>query len=852
MGLAVSLRAQAIADDEAIPLAQQVQMTADWPQWRWSILAGDDALKSGLASMADDLYQQVLAEAIPDSARRAVQLKRVSALIAERDFLQAEAILQAIEPKSGAAYWLREAIISFSIENHPAARQALERVRAGQLPRQDQPWYHLLKGLLAKEDGDLETSSEALERAMADAVSPAQEAHFETILLTTRLESDKDLDELLSLLKDKTEANMGTRPGFGYAREYAVALDRAGQKSQAIEVLQRQLTLVRPGEDDEKAQSLMMIALIAGADSRRGQLALEEILSSSNKPSDMRIALYLLADGERDAEGQRAFMAFLDQLIASGEHPVGDELLMLRARIRLAEGKTEAAAEDADRLLSEYPASSFRTDARWLLAYLAWQEKRYRSAADYLQQIRVSMGPGDEWRFLGQLVADCYFLNGDYETAAGIYQGILQDGAEQSLAPSVGYQYIIALIRMGNYHGAAESLDRLIANNQISPDYRWRAEWNLVEALRRANETTEAFARLSEQLSGTPISRLQPDLRLRLMWLSAFLSFEAGRYRDVPVIVRGALGELREGEAAELPPGEKQTLASSLTLLEGQAQLRSGQGEAGMATLARLRQAYPQTEAAVRSYLIEARYLAREYRSAEAQLRLRALADAHPDSPQAPVALLEAAMMAEKQGQARNYEEATEILKRLLERYPEHPAVFHAKLRLGNLYRKMNQFGVAQILYESLLKDYEGREEDFPLYLAELYRADSLLAQAGGDSARLDGAAEGLDRVMDDPTTPLGARIEAGYKQAQIQVRQGNLSRARETIWLMVTRYLKDPQEYARLGARGRYWLSRGLLELGRMMEESGDTQEAQEVYRHILDYELPGQALVRSRLQGT
>lgn len=848
-GLSMSV---AHAQASEVPLTEDASMTADWPEWRWTILAGDDALKSGLPGMAEDLYREVLQLEIPSDAERSVKLKLVSALIAERSFSQADQLLDEVSSQARADYRLRRAIVAFNTDRMDEARSALSGINPRTLSRSERPWYYLILGLLDKLDALNDSSARWIERAMETSVSPAQRAQFETLLLTTRVAESNNDSDFIDRLRRKADENRGTRPGFAYAREYAVALDRSNQKSEAIGILQDQLTLIAPDEPDEKAQTLLLIGLIAGRDARRGQLAFEEILREGSEPGIQRVALYLVAGVERDDEQEALFREFLNGLIEDPNNPIRDEILVLRSRLRLAVGDLNGAATDAERLLAEFPASNFSDQARWILAYMAWQEKRFRTAADFLQQIREKMPPSYERQFLGQLVGDCYFLNGDFATAAEIYEGVLQNAPTDFSHSGIAYQSVMAQIQTGELDQAGETLDRLATEGQIDSDRLWRAEWNLVEALRQADKTIEAFTRLSLKLQATPLNSLKPEFRLRLMWLAAFLSYDAGEYESVPPVVSEALESIEIGEGASLPDAEKRMLASSLILLEGQAQLRSGDEAAGIATLELVRQEYPNTDSAVLSYLVESRYLAAEYRLAEAQRRLSEMADRYQDNAQAPIALLEAAMMAEKQGQDRNFEEAIGILKVLLERYPDNEMVFHAKLQLGNLTRKLNQFGAAQVVYENILQDYAGSGKAFPLYLAQLYRADSLLALSGGDVTRLDSAAEGFDQVLDDPDAPLDARIEAGYKQALISVRQGNLSRARETIWLMVTRYLKDPQVEALFGPRERYWMSRSLLELGRILEESGEVREAKEVYRLIEAYNLPGKAIAEDKLQPT
>ncbi len=836
---------------ESVPLTTQTAgMTADWPEWRWTILAGDDALKSGLPAMAEALYRKVLSQDIPAETRRAVDLKLASSLIAQRRFDEAGLLLQQLPKPGSPAVELRRAIVALNQSDIEKADDAMELVDAKRLSRGDRPWSFLVRGLIARAKGRGERATGYIEEAMESSVSPIQRAQFDALLLTGRIGDSPPDDDLLDLLSRKMQDNKGTRPGFTYAREYAVVLDQMGQKAAAIDVLQEQLRLITADEPDERLQTLLLIGLIAGPETRRGQLALEDILKDASNPSLPRIALYLLAEVRREPAQAEAFRNFLKSLLDDPKNPIRDEILILRARLRLDEGEREGAAADAERILAEFPASAYSNDARWILARLAWEAARYRAAADYLQRIRDSMPQGDARTQLSQLIGDCYFQNADYATAAAVYNGALQDAKTAALRETLAYQGIISEIRAGNLTEAARLIDAHTALPEADTQRLWRAEWNLVEALRRSGKSAEAFARLSLKLRDKPLSSIQPELRLRLMWLWAFVFYEAGQYGQVPDIASEALQLIDSSDADELPDAEKRLLGSSLMLLEARAELRSGNPERSLALFKQLRSDYPGTDAAISSFLIEARYLAAEYRLVDAQSRLRELADHYPDSPLAPAALLEAATLAEKQGQDRNYKEATEILKALLDRYPGHPLVFHATLQIGNLARKQNNFGGAQILYEKMLRDYAGRDDEFPLYLPELYRADSLLAQSSGDPLRLDAAVEGLDRVLDNNSTPVDARIEAGYKQALIYIRQGNSLRARETLWLMVTRILKDPAVAAQMGTRGRYWMARSLVELGSLLEAAGSKREASEVYQLIPRYGLPGESLIKGRVE--
>ena len=95
-------------------------------------------------------------------------------------------------------------------------------------------------------------------------------------------------------------------------------------------------------------------------------------------------------------------------------HSLLDEFYFFRAFLRLQNGRLSASETDAKRILSEYPGSPLADRAIYLLAYLSWlrDPPQFRTAADYLNQLRGRLGQAAEKAELSVLVADCYFLNG--------------------------------------------------------------------------------------------------------------------------------------------------------------------------------------------------------------------------------------------------------------------------------------------------------------------------------------------------------------------------------------------------------------------------------------------------------
>lgn len=828
------------------PLLAPSTMIADWPEWRWKMLAGDDALQAGLPGLAEGLYRGVLAETpdISPEAKSLLEVKLSSALIAQRKFAEAEQVLPAERGPMAPAVALRRAILAYHQGNLDRTVSELGRIAPQELSRADQPWYYLLRGMEARARDDQQASDAALQEALSRSVSAAQTAQIEAVVLKGAVLSGQDDAELLKLLQQKVEQTRGTRAGFDFSRQMAVVLDRMNRKDEAIAVLRDHMSMLTEREKAEAGQMLLLIGLIAGRDSARGQLAFREILGGKGQADTQKLALYLLAaTATQPGEARDAFRKTLDELIAQPNHPLHDELLLMRSRLRLEAGDAAGADADAKTLVEGYPASPLVNEGYWLRAYLAWNEGRYRSAADALTQIRDSMPSGPDRVRIGEQIGDCYFLKGDYAAAADYYAGVLSESQASIFQNMLYYQTILASSLAERWDSAKALLD----NGQSYPlTIRWQTEWIYLDGLRRAGRAKEARDRLT-QLFLTLDLPSDPDLRWRLQWLSARLAYDTGE-ADAAAREARLLAEAVEATMAEqgmLAPPVSREVAAHVRLLEGQALIRSGEPEAGLRALAKLREDYPGSDPAILSILEEARYFAGKFSDAEAQRRLRELADRYRDSPHAPAALYEAAILANRQGLESTRRESLAILSDLLNRYPQHPLVFRARLLQGNIARQLGEFGDARTVYETVLRDFARHPE---IYLAQLYRANTLLARSGNDPALLDEAARGLESILDRDTVPVDVRVEAGYTLSRIQLQQNNQSLASETLWLVISSFLKDPAAASQLGANGRYWMSRCLLELGDILEREGKVEDAREVYSQIAKHGLPGKNLAAAR----
>ena len=232
----------------------------------------------------------------------------------------------------------------------------------------------------------------------------------------------------------------------------------------------------------------------------------------------------------------------------------------------------------------------------------------------------------------------------------------------------------------------------------------------------------------------------------------------------------------------------------------------------------------------------------------EAQQLLTKLADRFPNNLYAPYALYLAALQAERRGQEANLKEANRLIEDLVRKYPQSALVFYARLKQGDLLRTLGQYPQAQQVYESLVNNFAQHKD---VILAQLALAECHHAQAAGDPAHAESATVLFEHLRDRIDAPVDVRVEAGFNLGYLYARRGDAARAEEVWWKDVAYefLVKDPALAAQLGANGRYWMARTLLELGTLFEQQEKLEQAKEAWLMILKAGLPGEELARARL---
>lgn len=833
----------------------------------------------GLPSVAAELYQQLYD--VPGADRARLGLLLATALLDAGDAAEAEKILNELPEPRGAAWRLRSGLAAMQLNQRARAQGHWDAIREADIAPEDLPWYRFFTGALwdTASPRDVTKANAFYVQAEEAAATPLARARFQLSAERLRLQQPGPPRESdLKQARDTARQFAGKTLGYDETKNLAVMLAKNGQRREAEESLRNVLVGLSPQQRSVRDELRFLLGMIGGRERGGvGRNALVQLLESGGNPLRQRQALELLAEASRDGASRDDFGRELDKLIsAKPDHPILESLLFYRAQLALSKKEFAAAEADALTLVKQFPLSPLRVHAQVLLTQSAWEQGRYRFAAEYSRNAREAMvGPaGSEGNpgaamiparvrtDFGVLEAEAWFRAGDFRNAADAYSAVLRERPAEWEAKRVGeliFLRVLAEIK-AEPEGAGRVLDDLRADPAFDLENRWQAEWSLARALqvRGADGAKESYGRVT-RLLGEPASEgagLNPELKARMGWLQARLAFEAGNSEETIRLVEAQLKT-----PLEVPASLKEEIASILMLLKARAEFALGREGAALASLKALRDGYRKSDAAISSYLIEAEHYAEQDKIDEARNRLILLTD-NPDpdyrnNPYFPYALYRLAMLSERLGREENLREAHQRIEDLV----NSPAaagdaalLFAARLRQGDIARKRNDFPAAQRIYEYLVNAYPRRPD---VVLAQLALADCHTVQltdlrSAEDTAHADYAELIYAQLLDRVDAPTDVRVEAGYKLGLLLARRGKTDAAVRVWWTDVIHgFLLKDAKGAGGDARRPYWLARTLYDLGELQEKRGRFDDAKSAYLELIEQRLPyGEALARARLQ--
>ena len=842
------------------------------------LAAAQRAQDFGLPSVAADIYRDL--RKVPGSEGDSLTLALATALLDAGKVAEAEQVLASMPEPRSAAWRLRAGLAALQLGKRAEAQAQWDAIKEAEISEADLPWYRFFTGALwdTATPRDTTRANEFYNQAENLAATPLARARFQLAAERVRLRWLGKPDEAdLRQMRETAQRFQGQREGYEAIKNLAVALDKVGQTKEAVDLLEKTLTSL-PAQERGVRDEMRFLLGLTGDRGRNGagRNALVQLLESGHNAQRQRQALQLLAE-ESGGEPERGhFKAELNKLIAAKPpHPVLESLYFFRAQMALTDKDYITAEQDAIALNQQFPLSSLRVHALVILTQSAWEQGRYRVAADQARKARDEMTTvvtgvaakppvvaiSTQFRAeLGVLEAEARFRAGDYRSAADTYAAVLLERPRQLKPERIGdlmFQRVLAEIKAGSGE-AAKVLDELGRDPAFDLESRWQAEWSLAQALQIQGKAgaQEAYTRvtalLREPVAGT---EMKSELRAKMAWLHARLAFEIG---DFPKTIQLVEEQLKTG--AEIGAALRNEIASTLILLKARSEFALGQESLGLETLKRLRAEQPKSEAAIYSYLIESEYYAAQDKIDEARNRLIKLTDSEdPDykrSPYIPYALYRLALLSERLGREDNLKEANQRIEEMVNTkaaVADQTLYFAARMRQGDIFRKLNDFPSAKAAYEELINKFPQRPDVVlaQLALADCYSVQSTPDNASNASPQSDQAFLMYEQIRDRVDAPRDVRVEAGYKFGALLVRRGRLDQAAKAWWTdVIDPFLIDETEPTEPDAKRPYWLARTLCEFGELEEKRGNFEQAKAAYRLVLEKRLPFEAIARARLQ--
>lgn len=872
LGLMASVRAQEALNLRA-PLTAATTGTLISPATSAvTLAAAQRAQELGFPSVAAGIYRQLLAAEGADGPTLTLALATV--LLEDGQPAEAEKILGAGVGLRGAAWHLRAGLAAVQLKKVDVARGELAAIRVEELSAADRAWASFFQGALfdLAPVQDMTKANEAYIRAEQAATNEMARARFKLAAEQVRLGVGNPSEAAQRQARQNYENNKGRAVGYGFAETLAVYLHQAGRTAEATSFLQQVLLTLLPQERAQADRFRLVLGLIGDkGPGGVGRVALNQLIATGSDPERQRVALQLLARSSQDQVERGVFRSELNRLIdAPTKHPVLETLLLFRAQVALTDKDYASAERDGRRLLDEYPGSLFRVHALGVLTASAWEQRRYRAAADHARKARLEFAPGTQSAgALGAaqaraelvlLEAEAWFRAGsagdagDFRNAADAYAAALRERPEGVRAGDLMFQRVLSEIKAGAMDAAQPLLDELGRDPAFDLENRWRAEWNLARALQVQGPAgvKQAYARVNALLEekrgdgGAVTGTVLPaELRARMAWLQARLALDAGEPERTLILVEEMTGLL-----VGLDEKLLNEIASTGALAKAEANFVLQREAAALETLKKLREdpRFEKSDAAVQSYLIEAGHLAAQEKTVDAQKLLTRLADDFPQNELAPYALYQAALQAERRGQDANYKEANRLIEDLVRKYPQSDLVFSARLKQGDLLRNLNDLPAAQRAYEDLLNKPASQEN---LILAQLALAACHNAQSSGEASHFSSAQALFENLRDRVDAPVDVRVEAGYNLGELWVRRESRAKALEVWWNdVVTAFLIDGKKATELQSKGRYWMARTLYRLGEVFEQQERLEEAKEAWLLLLKAKLGwGEALAKAKL---
>lgn len=815
-------------------------------------ISGKSAAAYGFSSISEQIFRNLLEQEqeLEPEIEEETRYQLVLNLLNQDKKEEAREFLQGFADTSSDRYKFAALLLAYVDNAETSELETRLASLAGADLGNDQVWINVMRGIVLTRSGLVEDARRVFDEALDQAINAFQRNWIETLIWREEILNGRADEALLFSLKSQIDNSVNPLIESQLTQQYAIALNLMGRTGEAISVIERQLPGLGGEYRDQRDRMLMLLAILAGRESGKAEVAIEDILLRGRSERMRSMAFYFwLSGADFSDQGQ---VEILEQLFESNpQDPLRNEIAYALALSSFYRGNLNQSQARIDSILESDAEVELKRSALRVLVAVCWSQEppQYRLAAEHLLRLRRLSSDTLEKNRYSMLIADSYYLNGDYENAYPYYNGLMDEPLPPGVKNELLFKTTDALLKLGNLDGARPILDRFHNENPELSELIWGSEWNFNLYLVGIGRLDEAIVRMEQLESANnrepvEVSPTWRNLaRLRVAWLLGFLNFQKQDFdAALGVVSRGieSYGSFSDEDQVAMAP-----VVDELKLLSVRCYFELQEQATALRLISEIRE-NGSSDTAAASYIIEARYYLSISDEIEAQRALMELADQYPESDFAPVALYEAAISVESRVDETSDQEAIALYERISSQFPDHPLNFVSRLKQGDLLRKSNQFALAISFYENMQSDYLG---DPRLYLVDMALAESYLAMGSTRLDYIDQAVQILERVFELASLPVEVRIEAGTKAAIGLDKVGRNFRAQDQLWRVIRLVNREPGIGVSIGSTGKYWMARATLILSDMLIANGEPGEVRRLIEIAEAMNLPGLNLLRGKL---
>ena len=454
--------------------------------------------------------------------------------------------------------------------------------------------------------------------------------------------------------------------------------------------------------------------------------------------------------------------------------------------------------------------------------YALWQTPtNYRAAANFLAEAKQHTHNTHKILSYSRIQAECYCLTADYDRAYYTYQEALSKAEGDPLGEILAKEWVLCGI---------------LCNATQTEIYEQFEYCNQFHFLTQAQQDSLEFSFLQHQFERGLFSKTlklarateidTPDLAMAVKILIGKCLYRMDEIAQAQEIFKSIT-----------PKTLSLSLQKEYFLWESYVLYALRDFTSAENTLQQFfKRVHTNEEIFVQAKWLQAQIFAQNKQLFQAQ---QTLLNTLPqiDNKWEPLFLFQAGVYTEQMGY-EHQSKAIKIFQDLYEKHPEHVLAKDGRIKQGLALINLNQYKLAEAVFSEILPKLTGEQTIWCRYLMQKCRLMAHQTPIAQVSFQLE--------LLLKEEMPLSLRLEITLQLALLYKDIGNVTQLQKILWETCYPLLYQNEEQT-FSVNEVFWLSRCLLTLAQNTSEKSTSQQ---IYRLIIDAQLPVASLVKQFLE--